>query len=90
MADLSAQLASNNIAQVLQRLCLNPAAMAAGAKNIVTVHWPELFGLESQPLTDFGIESTGRQGFPGVRLRAFAPYGGIPAHLHRACSHSSF
>ena len=66
MADLSAQLASNNIAQVLQRLCLNPAAIAAGAKNIVTVHWPELFGLESQPLTDFGIESTGRQGFPGA------------------------
>ena len=66
MADLSTQLASNNIVQVLERLCLRPGAIAAGAKSIVTVHWPELFGLESQPLTDFGIESSGRQGFAGA------------------------
>jgi hypothetical protein len=66
MADLSTQLASNNVVQVVERLCLRPAAIASGAKNILTVHWPELFGLESQPLTDFGIESAGRQGFPGA------------------------
>jgi hypothetical protein len=66
MADLSQQLASNNLTQVIERLCLRPAAIAAGVKSILTVHWPALFGLESQPLTDFGIESAGRQGFPGA------------------------
>jgi hypothetical protein len=30
--------------------------------RLFTSHWPELFGLEPQPLTDFGIESTVRQG----------------------------
>ena len=30
-------------------------------------HWPELFGLEPQPLTDFGIESAVRQGLTGAR-----------------------
>src|SRR3954470_18906136 len=66
MADLSTQLASNNLTQVLERLCLHPAAIVSGAVNVATVHWPELFGLESQPLTDFGIESHLRQGFTGA------------------------
>jgi len=35
-------------------------------RQVFTVHWPELFGLERQPLTDFGIESTVRQGAPGA------------------------
>jgi hypothetical protein len=66
MADLSTQLAANNVAQIVERLCLRPAAIVAGAGNILTVHWPELFGLEPQPLTDFGIESAVRQGLAGA------------------------
>src|SRR3954468_23658422 len=66
MADLSTQLASNNLTQVMQRLCLHPAAIVSGVANVATVHWPELFGLESQPLTDFGIESHLRQGLTGA------------------------
>lgn len=61
-ADLSAQLAGNNLLQVAERLCFDARAIAAGAGRLFTVHWPELFGLEPQPLTDFGIESAARQG----------------------------
>jgi hypothetical protein len=65
LADLHSGLAGNNLLQVAQRLCLDLPAMLGGAGRIFTVHWPELFGLESQPLTDFGIESTVRQGLAG-------------------------
>src|SRR4029077_4013214 len=61
-ADLSATLAGNNLLQVAERLCFDLRAIAAGAGRVLTVHWPELFGLEPQPLTDFGIESALRQG----------------------------
>jgi hypothetical protein len=64
-ADLASTLAANNLQQVVERLCLEPRAIAAGVRQVFIVHWPELFGLEPQPLTDFGIESTVRQGFPG-------------------------
>ena len=65
-ADLASTLAANNVQQVLERICLNPRAIASGVRQLVTAHWPEIFGLEPQPLTDFGIESTIRQGFPGA------------------------
>jgi hypothetical protein len=64
-ADLSTNLAGNNLTQIAERLCLDPRAIAAGAGRLFTIHWPELFGLESQPLTDFGIESVVRQGLSG-------------------------
>ena len=65
-ADLASSLAANNVQQVLERICLNPRAIAAGVRQLFTAHWPEIFGLEPQALTDFGIESTIRQGFPGA------------------------
>jgi len=77
MADLHAGLAGNNLVQVAARLCVDAAAIASGAVRIVTVHWPELFGLESQPLTDFGIESSVRQGFTGSAW-LLLPILGIP------------
>ena len=76
-ADLSATLAGNNLLQVAERLCLDPRAIAAGAGRVFTVHWPELFGLEPQPLTDFGIESAVRQGLAGSAW-LLAPVLGIP------------
>jgi hypothetical protein len=76
-ADLSANLAGNNLLQVAQRLCLDPRAIAAGVSRIFTLHWPELFGLEPQPLTDFGIESTVRQGLTGSAW-LLVPLVGIP------------
>lgn len=80
LADLHSRLAGNNLIQVAERLCLDAAAIVSGAGRIATVHWPELFGLESQPLTDFGIESGVRQGLTGsawLLLPAF----GIPLLL---------
>jgi hypothetical protein len=65
-ADLASALAANNVVQIAERLCLNPRAIASGVGRLFTAHWPELFGLEPQPLTDFGIESTVHQGFPGA------------------------
>ena len=66
VADLHTQLAGNNLLQVAERLCLDARAIVSGLGRIGTVHWPELFGLEPQPLTDFGIESAVRQGFSGA------------------------
>ena len=77
MADLSANLAANNLLQVAQRLCLDPRAIASGTAQIFTSHWPELFGLEPQPLTDFGIESTVWQGARGAAL-LLVPLLGVP------------
>ena len=65
-ADLASTLAATNVQQVLERLCVDVRAIASGVYRLLTVHWPELFGLEPQALTDFGIESTVRQGFPGA------------------------
>lgn len=80
MADLSSNLAANNLLQVTERLCLNPRAIVSGGGRIFSVHWPELFGLEPQPLTDFGIESRLTQGMAGAAW-LLVPLGGIPLAL---------
>lgn len=77
VADLHSRLAGNNLVQVAERLCVDVAEMASGAGRILTVHWPELFGLEPQPLTDFGIESAVRQGLNGSAW-LLLPVVGIP------------
>ncbi len=76
-SDLHSRLAGNNLLQVAERLCFDLAAMASGAGRILTMHWPELFGLEQQPLTDFGIESGVRQGLTGSAW-LLVPAIGIP------------
>ena len=78
MADLHSRLAGNNLLQIAERLCLDPRAIAAGIGAIFTTHWPTLFGLTPQPLTDFGIESAGRQGSPGAAW-LLLPIVAIPA-----------
>jgi hypothetical protein len=81
MADLSTQLAANNLMQVAERLCLDGRAMAAGVGRVFTTHWPQLFGVQHQPLTDFGIESTRWQGIDGAPW-LLLPVIGIPlAHV---------
>lgn len=77
VADIHSALAGNNLLQVAERLCMDPRAIASGAGRIFTTHWPELFGLESQPLTDFGIESGVRQGLDGSAW-LLVPLLGIP------------
>ena len=65
LADLDSRLAGNNLLQVAERICADVPAMLSGLGRIFTVHWPELFGLEPQRLTDFGIESGVSQGLAG-------------------------
>ena len=65
-ADLASALAATNLQQLAARVCTDPRAIASGAGQLFTAHLPQLFGLEPQPLTDFGIESTVRQGLPGA------------------------
>ena len=77
IADLHSQLAGNNLLQVAERLCVDATAMASGAGRIFTEHWPYLFGLARQPLTDFGIESAVRQGLAGSAW-LLLPVLGIP------------
>jgi hypothetical protein len=77
MSDLDTRLAANNLLQVTERLCLDPRAIASGLRLLFTSHWPELFGLERQPLTDVGIESTVRQGIGGAAW-LLVPVLGIP------------
>ncbi|HTM27489.1 MAG TPA: hypothetical protein VL225_19965 [Vicinamibacterales bacterium] len=62
VADLSTRLAANNVVQVVGRLCLDVRAIATGTSQIASTHWPELFGLEPEPLTDFGVETVLSQG----------------------------
>jgi len=77
VTDLSTQIAANNLMQVIERLCFDPRAIASGVGRIFTTHWPELFGIESQPLTNFGIESAVRQGLPGAAW-LLVPIMGLP------------
>jgi hypothetical protein len=77
MADLSTNLAANNLLQVADRFCFDVRAIAGGVGQLFTSHWPELFGLERQPLVDFGIESTVSQGLTGAAW-LLVPAFGIP------------
>ncbi len=83
MADLSNQLAANNLSQLADRLCLDGRAIAAGIRQLFAAHWPELFGLEPQPLADFGIESLVSQGAAGAAW-LLVPVFGIPIMAHLA------
>ena len=52
----------DNIAELSQRICLDPATIAPGFLRLATEHWPVLFGTAVYPLRDFGISSTVSQG----------------------------
>ncbi len=55
----------DNILELANRICVNLSSIPLGLWRLVNEHWPVLFGTKVQPLTDFGIESTGRQGMAG-------------------------
>jgi len=65
VADLHSGLSANNLLQIADRLCMDWRAIAGGFGRLFTIHLPYLFGLERQPLTDFGIESRQWQGLSG-------------------------
>lgn len=85
VADLYRLSASNNVAEILRRACINPGTFAAGVRGLFTDHYPQLFGATRTPLVDFGIESKAWQGmrFAGAILASLVLLSAlrIAAHL---------
>jgi hypothetical protein len=64
-ANLPSGVPSNNVLEVLHRLCFDVRALAGGVTRLVTDHWRQLFGLKGTPLYSAGLESSAIEGFPG-------------------------
>jgi hypothetical protein len=64
------QAPSDNIGEVWNRICIDPSKWISGVWSGLTTHLPHLFGMTSQSLTDYGIDSRATQGLPwgGVLL----------------------
>jgi len=64
----------DNITELASRLCLDWRAVPSGARDLVTMHWPMLFGVARQPVFEYGVDTTATQGIPGgdVLLAAMA------------------
>lgn len=54
----------DNIAILVERVCLDVQTVPAGLGALVTDHWPALFGARPQPLMEGGIDSALSQGAP--------------------------
>lgn len=54
----------DNILELGDRICGDLTALPRGALNLVTAHWPLLFGSRPIALSEFGIESGVTQGIP--------------------------
>ena len=52
----------DNISELGQRICGDLTMLPGGALNLVTGHWPVLFGTRPIPLSEFGIDSSQSQG----------------------------
>ena len=48
---------SNNVANMIGRICVDPTTVVRGVSSLVSEHWVRLFGLRIEPLILFGIES---------------------------------
>lgn len=70
VADLGT--APNNLLELAARVCIQPRTFVRGAGLLVTQHWPQLLGTAPYPLSDFSIESAGRQGWPWASLLPLA------------------
>jgi hypothetical protein len=66
VADLYA--APNNLAELMNRTCLDPRTVTDGGRLLFTSHWPLLFGTAPVPLAESAIETTAWQGVPGAWL----------------------
>jgi hypothetical protein len=59
------QSGHTSVVDLVTRVCFDVNALASGGWRIITEHWPSLFGVRVQPVSDFGIESQVWQGIPG-------------------------
>ena len=59
---------SDNISELTNRICIDPATAIPGFQRLATDHWPVLFGTLPEPLRDFGVVTSVSQGLPGAAL----------------------
>ncbi|HEY7445073.1 MAG TPA: hypothetical protein VH701_21775 [Vicinamibacterales bacterium] len=57
---------ATNLAELDARMCIDPATVPGGLKAVATSHWAWLFGLQAQPVVDFGVNATTIQGVTGL------------------------
>jgi hypothetical protein len=68
VADIS-NAPSNNLIEVVNRLCFDPSTLVGGFQRLATVHWAQLFGTAALPAYTFGLESrSAGQGLTGSGL----------------------
>jgi hypothetical protein len=70
IADLGT--APNNLRELAARVCIAPRTFVRGAGLLFTQHWPQLLGTAPYPLSDFSIESAGKQGWTWASLLPLA------------------
>ena len=58
----------DNLLELTDRICGDLSALPIGAVNLVSTHWPVIFGTQVMLLEHFSIESTGAQGIPWAGL----------------------
>ena len=63
LADLY-QAPSDNVRELLNRVCIDPRTMVTGLWTGLSAHLPQLFGMSPRPLADYGIDSGVSQGLP--------------------------
>jgi hypothetical protein len=54
----------DNLTELASRICFDLAALPAGAWQLVTSHWPMLFGVARQPVFEFGVDTAIIEGIP--------------------------
>ena len=65
----------DNLRELLNRICIDPATMISGLRTGISTHLPQLFGMTWQPLADSGIDSGVQQGLPWGALLLFSIVG---------------
>ena len=55
----------DNLTELASRVCLDLRTIPHGIWNLITIHWPVLFGAVRRPVLDFGVDTTAMQGMPG-------------------------
>ncbi len=75
LLELYGRMPANNLVELMRRTCFNLPGMLRGIGLLFASHWPELFGLASRQLSDFGIESGLTQGLIGSAFLLIALLG---------------
>ncbi len=58
----------DNLTELASRICFDARAVPSGISQLVTAHWPMLFGVVRRPVLEFGVDTTATQGIRGGPL----------------------